>query len=56
LVERIRPDILVKAAEYTAAEVVGGDIVRSYGGQVVLSPLVEGLSTSEILERVRRLS
>ncbi len=56
LVERIRPDILVKAAEYTADEVVGGDIVRGYGGQIVLSPLVEGLSTSEILQRVRRLS
>jgi bifunctional ADP-heptose synthase (sugar kinase/adenylyltransferase) len=56
LVERVRLDILVKVVEYTADEVVGGDLVRSYGGQIVLTPLVEGLSTSDILERVRRLS
>jgi len=54
LVERIRPDILVKAAQYAPGEVVGGDIVEGYGGQVVLAPLVEGFSTSEILQKARR--
>ncbi len=56
LVEQIRPDILVKAAQYAPEEVVGGDIVRSYGGQVMLAPVVEGLSTSEILQRAKRVS
>ncbi len=56
LVERVRPDILVKAAQYAPDEVVGGEIVQSYGGQVALAPVVEGLSTSEILERAKRLS
>jgi D-beta-D-heptose 7-phosphate kinase/D-beta-D-heptose 1-phosphate adenosyltransferase len=56
LVERVRPDILVKAAHYAPEEVVGGHIVQSYGGQIALAPVVEGLSTSEILERARRLS
>ena len=55
-VERVRPDILVKAAQYTQDEVVGGDFVRGYGGRVVLAPLVEGFSTSDILARVRKLS
>ncbi|MHB8899570.1 MAG: PfkB family carbohydrate kinase [Thermoguttaceae bacterium] len=51
LVELVRPDILVKAAQYAPEQVVGGDFVRSLGGQVVLAPVVEGLSTSEILQR-----
>jgi D-beta-D-heptose 7-phosphate kinase/D-beta-D-heptose 1-phosphate adenosyltransferase len=54
LVEQVRPDILVKAAQYTPDEVVGGDFVRSYGGQIVLAPVVDGISTSEILNRARR--
>ncbi|NLS92907.1 MAG: bifunctional heptose 7-phosphate kinase/heptose 1-phosphate adenyltransferase [Planctomycetaceae bacterium] len=56
LVDRVRPDILVKAAQYTPDEVVGGELVRSYGGRIALAPVVEGLSTTEILERARRLS
>ena len=56
LVERIRPDILVKAAQYTREEVVGGDFVQSYGGQVVLAPLAEGVSTSEILAKLGKTS
>ncbi len=55
LVERIRPDILVKASEYAVEDVVGGDFVQSYGGQVVLAPLADGISTSEIVERLRKL-
>ena len=37
LLDALRPDVLVKGANYTAEEVVGGDLVRSYGGQVVLA-------------------
>lgn len=56
LVGRVRPDILVKAAQYALDEVVGGEIVQSYGGQIVLAPLLNDISTSEILQRARRLS
>ena len=56
LVERIRPDILVKAAQYSVDEVVGGEFVQGYGGQVVLAPLADGISTSEIMERIRNQS
>ena len=55
LVEDIRPNILVKAAQYSIEEVVGGEFVRSYGGQVVLAPLADGISTSQLLERVQKL-
>lgn len=55
LVQRVRPDILVKASQYSIEEVVGGEFVQSYGGQVMLAPLTDGMSTSEILHRLRQV-
>lgn len=54
LIEAIKPDVLVKGADYAENEVVGGDLVTSYGGRVVLAHLAEGYSTSETIERVNR--
>jgi D-beta-D-heptose 7-phosphate kinase/D-beta-D-heptose 1-phosphate adenosyltransferase len=53
LIRRLRPDVLVKGADYKRAEVAGGDEVEGWGGRVVLVPLVEGKSTSAVVERVR---
>ena len=53
LIEAVRPDVLVKGADYTEAQVVGGEFVRSYGGQVKLAPLVEGQSTTATIARMR---
>ncbi len=52
LVERVRPDVLVKAAQYGPEEVVGHEIVRSYGGRVELVPMRGAYSTSRLIERV----
>ena len=52
LIEAIRPDVLVKGADYTVAEVVGGDIVQAYGGEVRLADLVEGYSTTAAIARL----
>ncbi|MFN3459736.1 MAG: D-glycero-beta-D-manno-heptose-7-phosphate kinase [Oceanibaculum sp.] len=46
LIETLRPDVLVKGADYTVETVVGADIVQSYGGRVVLAALEEGFSTT----------
>jgi D-beta-D-heptose 7-phosphate kinase / D-beta-D-heptose 1-phosphate adenosyltransferase len=54
LIEAIRPDVLVKGADYTVATVVGADIVQSYGGKVVLAELVPGQSTSATIKRLAR--
>ncbi len=54
LIHDIRPDILVKGADYALDEVVGGDIVQSYGGRVVLADLVDGFSTTETIARLAR--
>jgi D-beta-D-heptose 7-phosphate kinase/D-beta-D-heptose 1-phosphate adenosyltransferase len=53
LIKSLRPDVLVKGADYTRRTVVGADVVESYGGRVVLVPLVEGRSTTGTLQRMR---
>lgn len=52
LIELIRPDILVKGADYRLSEIVGAPLVRSYGGQIRRVRLTPGRSTSSILRRV----
>jgi D-beta-D-heptose 7-phosphate kinase/D-beta-D-heptose 1-phosphate adenosyltransferase len=46
LLERLRPDVLVKGADYAREEVVGGDLVEKHGGRVVLAELLPGHSTT----------
>ena len=53
LIRRLRPDVLVKGADYAREQIAGGDEVESWGGRVVLVPLVEGKSTSALLSRLR---
>ena len=53
LIERLRPDVLVKGADYTRDAIVGADEVEGWGGRVVRVPLVAGVSTTELLARLR---
>ncbi len=52
LIKEIRPEILVKGRDYKIDEVVGRDLVESYGGKVILVPILEGYSTTQITEKV----
>lgn len=52
LIRELVPDILVKGGDYTSEEVVGRDIVEEAGGRVELVQLVEGWSTSDIVQRI----
>ncbi len=52
LIKAIKPEVLVKGADYTHDTVVGRDFVESYGGRVALAPLIEGFSSSSILSRI----
>ena len=52
IIRAIRPDVLVKGADYTEDTVVGRGFVESYGGKVELAPLVEGVSSTGILSRI----
>ena len=52
LIEAIRPDLLVKGADYTEEDVVGASFVRSYGGEVYLVPIEQGHSTTAMVSRM----
>jgi D-beta-D-heptose 7-phosphate kinase/D-beta-D-heptose 1-phosphate adenosyltransferase len=53
LIQRVRPAVLVKGADYTPAEVVGADVVENGGGDVILVDLVPGHSTSAMVRRAQ---
>jgi len=54
LVTALRPDVLVKGADYARNDIVGAAEVEGWGGRVVRVALVPGYSTSELLGRLRR--
>jgi rfaE bifunctional protein nucleotidyltransferase chain/domain len=49
----LRPDVLVKGGDYTEDTIVGAREVRSWDGDVRVVPLLEGFSTSSIIEKIR---
>ena len=49
LIIALKPDILIKGADYTEDQVVGGDVVRARGGRVMLAQLEAGHSTSRLV-------
>jgi D-beta-D-heptose 7-phosphate kinase/D-beta-D-heptose 1-phosphate adenosyltransferase len=51
----LKPDALIKGADYTVDQVVGADVVQSYGGKVVLADLEAGQSTTGTIGRIRTL-
>jgi D-beta-D-heptose 7-phosphate kinase/D-beta-D-heptose 1-phosphate adenosyltransferase len=53
LIRAIRPDVLVKGADYRKDEIVGAEFVESYGGRVHLAALHEGHSTTGMLQRMK---
>ena len=52
LIKRVQPDVLVKGKDYKAEDIVGYDIVTAKGGKVETIELVDGFSTTSILERI----
>ncbi len=53
LIERLRPDVLVKGADYTRETIVGAAEVEGWGGRVVRVPLIEGKSTTDLVRKLR---
>jgi D-beta-D-heptose 7-phosphate kinase/D-beta-D-heptose 1-phosphate adenosyltransferase len=53
LIRRLRPDVLVKGADYAREQIVGAGDVEGWGGRVVRVPLVPGKSTSDLVARLR---
>jgi D-beta-D-heptose 7-phosphate kinase/D-beta-D-heptose 1-phosphate adenosyltransferase len=53
LIQLLRPDVLVKGADYAPDAIVGAKEVEGWGGRVVRVPLVKDKSTSKLLDRLR---
>lgn len=53
LIEAIQPDVLVKGGDWKETEIVGSDIVKAKGGKVISLPFREGLSTTNMIEKMR---
>ncbi len=53
LIRELRPDLLVKGADYRAEEVVGAELLEGWGGKLLLADIVDGQSTTATLARIR---
>lgn len=54
LIKKIKPDILVKGSDYKKEEIVGADIIKNTGGEIITIDFLEGYSTTSILDKIRK--
>jgi D-beta-D-heptose 7-phosphate kinase/D-beta-D-heptose 1-phosphate adenosyltransferase len=54
LIQTLLPDVLVKGGDYTIDTIVGAKEVIANGGKVVINPIVEGFSTTNIIEKIKK--
>ncbi len=54
LIKAIMPDVLIKGGDYTLEQIVGAKEVMAAGGRVVINPIVEGFSTTGIIEKMSK--
>lgn len=54
IIKKLRPTVLVKGEEYSARDIVGAKEVAEYGGKIVRVVMLEGISTSSIVGRIKR--
>jgi D-glycero-beta-D-manno-heptose 1-phosphate adenylyltransferase len=53
LIKIILPDVLVKGGDYTEAQIAGAKEVIANGGRIKIVPLLEGISTTDIIKNIR---
>jgi rfaE bifunctional protein nucleotidyltransferase chain/domain len=53
LIKLLQPDVVVKGNDYKPEEVVGYDLMKQRGGQVITIPLLEGFSTTKLIEKLK---
>lgn len=54
LINAIQPDVLVKGGDYSLEQIVGAKEVMAAGGRVVINPLMEGHSTTDIIQQIKK--
>ncbi len=55
LIKEVKPDILVKGSDYKSEDIVGHDIVKENGGEIVTIDLLPGYSTTSIIQKIKDL-
>jgi len=56
LIKTLKPDILTKGGDWKTKDIVGADVVQSYGGKIISIPYIEGYSTSSIISKIQRVN
>jgi D-beta-D-heptose 7-phosphate kinase/D-beta-D-heptose 1-phosphate adenosyltransferase len=56
VIRALKPDILIKGADWNKFNIVGSDFVASYGGRACTVKLVQGLSTTNIIKKIAKIS
>lgn len=54
IITQLLPDVLVKGGDYTIDTIVGAKEVIANGGKVIINPIVEGFSTTNIIEKIKK--
>ena len=53
LITSLKPDVLTKGGDYKINTIVGQEIVKEYGGEVVLMPFIDGYSSTNIITKIK---
>ncbi|MFH1063219.1 MAG: D-glycero-beta-D-manno-heptose 1-phosphate adenylyltransferase [Candidatus Omnitrophota bacterium] len=54
VIKKIRPDVLVKGADWKASDIVGADILKQYGGKIAREKFLSGYSTTKLIEKIAK--
>jgi D-beta-D-heptose 7-phosphate kinase/D-beta-D-heptose 1-phosphate adenosyltransferase len=54
LIKALAPDVLVKGGDYTLDQIVGAKEVIAAGGKVIINPIVDGYSTTGLIEKIKK--
>lgn len=55
LIKDLKPNVITKGGDYKESEMIGGSFVKSYGGEVIILPYLDGYSTTDILKNQKQL-
>ena len=55
LIEELEPDVIVKGGDWDEKDVAGRESVKKWGGKVAIIPQVEGVSTTNVVEKIRKI-
>lgn len=53
LIKAVKPDVLVKGSDYKPESIVGADIVKAHGGEVITIELTQGFSTTSLIDKIK---